>query len=105
MIHSLFSIQDQNKDTNIQYPRENIQNIRKGVMVNGSVVYYGNGKKFLLVIIIIKIDFTLNITKHTNKQKTKYTYNFHTIVHNNQIKYINKEEKKLKKQLKKIIQI
>ena len=45
MIHSLFDNQDQNKNySNIQYPKnpkENLVNMKKGVMVNGSEVFYG----------------------------------------------------------------
>ena len=45
MIHSLFNSKDQNKDSNIQSQKENLINMRKGVMINGSEVYYGKGRK------------------------------------------------------------
>ena len=39
MIHSLFDSRDQNRDySNIDYPKENIKTMKKGVMVNGSEV-------------------------------------------------------------------
>ncbi len=102
MIHSLFSCQDQNKDTNIQYPKENIQNMRKGVMVNGSEVYYGKGKKVPISTNYNKNRPNIKYNETCQKtKKTKSTYNFNTIVHNNQIKYINKEDKKIKETIKK----
>jgi hypothetical protein len=97
MIHSLFDsqVQNQNIDSNIQYPREDIQNMRKGVMVNGSEVYYGKGKKVPTNYNKNRTNIKYNKTiQKTREIKTSYTYN--KIVHNNQIKYINKEENKIK---------
>ena len=101
MIHSLFDSRDQNRDySNIDYPKENIKTMKKGVMVNGSEVFYGKGKK-------VPINYNKNISgmsynrnieriTKTKTTKTKTTYNYSKVVHNNQIKYINREEKVVK---------
>jgi hypothetical protein len=65
MIHSLFgNSQDQNQDFNIQKPKENIKGMKKGVMVNGSEVYYGMGRK------------DVNGYNYYKKKSTRYNGNY-----------------------------
>ena len=94
MIHSLFGNQgqDQNRPPNKQYPQENLVNMRKGVMVNGSEVYYGKGRKVDIKNKNIKINTTTKITKKYEKsKKIVSTNNSNTIKHYQQISYIGKE--------------
>ena len=44
MIHSLFGSEDQNKDFNIQLPKDNLSDMKKGIMINGSEITYGGQK-------------------------------------------------------------
>ncbi len=48
MIHSLFDTQDQNTDFSnfpkIDFPKDSLADMKKGVMINGSEVFYGNGR-------------------------------------------------------------
>ena len=45
MIHSLFeTTQDQNKDFNIQFPKDSLSDMKKGIMINGSEITYGGQK-------------------------------------------------------------
>ena len=44
MIHSLFGSEDQNKDCNIQFPKDNLSDMKKGIMINGSEITYGGQK-------------------------------------------------------------
>ena len=95
MIHSLFGNQgqDQNRPPNKQYPQENLVNMRKGVMVNGSEVYYGKGRKVDIKNKNIKISTTTKITKKYEKsKKIVSTNNSNTIKHYQQISYIGKED-------------
>jgi hypothetical protein len=94
MIHSLFDSQDQNKNySNIQYqkyPKENLVNMKKGVMVNGSEVFYGKGKK---------VDVKYNKNKFNgnphNSHKINITNSTNQIQKYEQITYTVKEEKKI----------
>ena len=95
MIHSLFGNQgqDQNRPPNKQYPQENLVNMRKGVMVNGSEVYYGKGRKVDIKNKNIKISTTTKITKkYETSKKIVSTNNSNTIKHYQQISYIGKED-------------
>ena len=44
MIHSLFETQNQNQDFNIQFPKDNLSDMKKGIMINGSEITYGGQK-------------------------------------------------------------
>ena len=93
MIHSLFNSEDQNKDSNIQSQKENLINMRKGVMINGSEVYYGKGRK----IDVKPNKNKINQKNYQNIQKSnkiKANNNYNQIKHYEQISYIGKEEKK-----------
>ena len=83
MIHSLFGSQDQNKDSNIQCSNNNLKNMRKGVMINGSEVYYGNGRK----PDIQTSNININRRKIEKSNKIKATNYSNQIKHNNQISY------------------
>ena len=100
MIHSLFEIegQDQNRPPNKQYPKENnLVNMRKGVMINGSEVYYGKGRK---VDIKNKNNKTTTTTKINRKYETTHkkvaTNISNTIKHYQQISYIGKEDNNIR---------
>ena len=43
MIHSLHDTtqQDQNSDFNIQFPKDSLSDMKKGIMINGSEITYG----------------------------------------------------------------
>ena len=101
MYHTLQDYQDQNKNysnTNHQNNykakannNNNLNTMKKGVMVNGSEVYYGKG---------IKVDPSNKANKNNNninniKRINKKIVNNNTnkIGHNNQIQYVSKEEK------------
>ena len=98
MIHSLFGNQDQNKDINIKNPQSNIRNMKKGVMVNGSEVYYGKGTK----IDTSKYNKSkiggknYNISKSYKTKTVTYT---NQIRHNKQITYVGKEDKIIEKNM------
>ena len=99
MIHSLFGNegQDQNKPPNKQYPQENLVNMRKGVMVNGSEVYYGKGRKVDIKNKKNKITTTTTTTtkitkKYETSKKIVSTNNSNAIKHYQQISYIGKED-------------
>lgn len=88
MIHTLFGTQNQNQDFNLKRRNENIKNMRKGVMVNGSEVYYGTGRN--------QFDQykTYRIPRGTNRIKSYNNNN--KVVSNRQINYVGKEEKRIK---------
>ena len=45
MIHSLHdTTQDQNTDFNIQFPKDSLSDMKKGIMINGSEITYGGQK-------------------------------------------------------------
>ena len=96
MIHSLFSNpeQDQNRTPNKQYPKENLVNMRKGVMVNGSEVFYGKGRKVDIKNKNNKINTTTIKRKYETSKKIISTNNSNTIKHYQQISYIGKEDNK-----------
>lgn len=78
MIHSLFDTQDQNTDfsnfSKIEFPKDGLTNMKKGVMINGSEVFYGNGRtsdnsKKIVSRTIKKTTITREY-KYTKKVKT-----------------------------------
>ena len=63
MIHSLFeTTQDQNKDFNIQFPKDNLSDMKKGIMINGSEITYGGQK-----IDLKNFNGTIKIKRTTKK--------------------------------------
>ena len=96
MYHTLSDYQDQNRNYNNQSSQfkskknNNLNTMKKGVMVNGSEVYYGKG---------IKIDPSksnkatkgIKDMKRINKKISNNKIN--KIGHNSSIQYVSKEEK------------
>ena len=99
MIYSLFDNADQNKDySNIQYPKENLVNMKKGVMINGSEVYYGKGKKVDVKNNYNRINSKFNGQSHTSYNISSYNQ-VNQIKKYEQITYTVKEEKKIIKKI------
>ena len=102
MYHSLFDYQDQNKNyanqTNKIKTKTNntLNTMKKGVMVNGSEVYYGKG---------IKVDpnktkkTSNNITDMKRLNKKIANNKMNQIGHNRPIQYVSKEEKTIIKKV------
>ena len=90
MIHSLFNTNDQNKDSNIQFPKENLTNMRKGTMINGSEVYYGKGRK----IDVKQKNMKKNNGNIQKINKIRTNNNFNQIKHYEQISYKGEEQKR-----------
>lgn len=93
MIHSLFgNSQNQNQDFNIQKPKENLKGMKKGVMVNGSEVYYGMGRKDVNSYNYYKNKSTRSNGNYARANKMKSYNNTNQIISNKQINFIGKED-------------
>jgi len=93
MIHSLFgNSQNENKDFNIQKPKENINGMKKGVMVNGSEVYYSMGRKGVNNYNYNKNKSTRSNGNYPRANKMKSYNTTNQIISNKQINFIGKEE-------------